>query len=207
VPELEILIGKLLSIDRLATSSLRSVSYYLVIRVCIGMDTYVATGEVTTLEHEVGNHAVEFGARIAKALLASAESAEVLCSLGYDIVEKLEVDATLLLCEVLVTDLVWQYLGVVPVIAHGTTWNTFRCIEGHYVRLTPPLEVTLPDLSTSTSGPSQEISKYDLMVMLYAEGVKKRLLAGARIEEVLERKADRAAARRWGWACMSAMAG
>jgi hypothetical protein len=42
------------------------------------------------------------------------------------------------------------------------------------------------------------------MAMLYAEGVKNRLLTGARIEEVLERKAERAAARRWGWACMLA---
>lgn len=61
--------------------------------------------------------------------------------------------------------------------------------------LTPPLEVTLPDLSTSTSGPSQETSKYDLMVMLYAEGVKNRLLAGPRMERALERKAESAAGR------------
>lgn len=93
------------------------------------------------------------------------------------------------------------------ILAHEATQTCLEDKEGHYLRLTPPLEVTLPDLSTSTSGPSQEISKYDLMVMLYAEGVKNRLLAGARIEEVLERKADRAAERRWGWACMSAMAG
>jgi hypothetical protein len=45
------------------------------------------------------------------------------------------------------------------------------------------------------------------MVMLYAEGVKNRLFAGALIEEVLERKAERAAARRWGWACMLADGG
>jgi hypothetical protein len=50
--------------------------------------TYVATGEVTTLEHELGNDAVEGRAlvveRLARAagtLLTSAESAEVLSSL------------------------------------------------------------------------------------------------------------------------------
>lgn len=61
------------------------------------------------------------------------------------------------------------------------------------------MEVTLPDSSTSTSGPSHETSKYDLMTMLYADGVKKRLLMGARVVEALERKADKAAkGRRWG---------
>jgi hypothetical protein len=59
--------------------------------------THVATSEVTTLEHEVGNHTVELGAGIAKALLSCAESAEVLCGLGHDIVEELKVDATSLL--------------------------------------------------------------------------------------------------------------
>jgi hypothetical protein len=52
------------------------------------VSTYVATGEVTTLEHELGDDAVEGGALvveglagIAGALLASAESAEILGSL------------------------------------------------------------------------------------------------------------------------------
>jgi hypothetical protein len=47
--------------------------------------TYVAAGEVTTLEHELGDDAVEVGALVveglaglAGALLTSAESAEVL---------------------------------------------------------------------------------------------------------------------------------
>jgi hypothetical protein len=60
--------------------------------------TYIATGEVTTLKHEVGNDAVELGTGVAKALLASAEGTEVLYGLGYDIVEKLKVDAALLRC-------------------------------------------------------------------------------------------------------------
>jgi hypothetical protein len=58
------------------------------------LTTHIATGEVTSLEHEVGNDAVELGAGISKALLASGEGAEVLDSLGNNIVEKLKVDAT-----------------------------------------------------------------------------------------------------------------
>ena len=58
---------------------------------------YVTTGEVTTLEHEVGDDSVEGRALVAKALLASAESAEVLGSLGDNIIEEVEVDAARLL--------------------------------------------------------------------------------------------------------------
>jgi len=58
--------------------------------------THVATGEVSTLEHELGNHTVELGALVAEALLAGAESTEVLNGLRDNIVEKLEVDAALL---------------------------------------------------------------------------------------------------------------
>lgn len=58
--------------------------------------THVTTGEITTLEHEVGDDAVEGGALVTEALLASAESTEVLSSLGDDGVVELEVDATAL---------------------------------------------------------------------------------------------------------------
>ena len=61
-------------------------------------NTHVATGEVTTLEHEVRDDTVELGARVAEALLASAESAEVLDGLGDNVVEELEVDAAGALC-------------------------------------------------------------------------------------------------------------
>lgn len=43
---------------------------------------------------------MELGAGVAEALLASAESPEVLGGLGDDIVEELEVDAAGALCEV-----------------------------------------------------------------------------------------------------------
>ena len=56
-------------------------------RKVVGM-TYVAAGEVTTLEHELGDDAVEAGALVVEglaalssALLAGAESAEVLSGL------------------------------------------------------------------------------------------------------------------------------
>jgi hypothetical protein len=52
-------------------------------------------------------------------------------------------------------------------------------------------------LSTSTTGPCQVTSKYDLMAMLYAEGVKKRLVTEVRVEEGTARNADRAV-RGWG---------
>lgn len=42
---------------------------------------------------------MELGVRITKALLASGKGAEVLYSLRYDIVKKLEVDTALLRCE------------------------------------------------------------------------------------------------------------
>jgi len=66
VLELEVLISELSAIDGLASSA-------------------VVVGEVTTLAHELRNHTVEGAALVAKALLASAESTEVLSSLGDDI--------------------------------------------------------------------------------------------------------------------------
>ena len=41
---------------------------------------------------------MEFGGLVSKALLAGAESTEVLSCLGDDVVEELEVDATVLVC-------------------------------------------------------------------------------------------------------------
>lgn len=60
--------------------------------------TDVTTGEVTTLKHEIRDDAVERGALVAEALLAGAESAEVLSSLRDDGVVELEVDAAALDC-------------------------------------------------------------------------------------------------------------
>jgi len=74
----EVLIGELLTVDGLATSS-------------------VSAGEVTTLEHELRNDTVEGGVGVAKTLLAGAQSSEVLSSAGSYIIVEVEVDATGLL--------------------------------------------------------------------------------------------------------------
>lgn len=72
---LEVLIGESSTVDRFATST-------------------VVVGEVTTLEHELGDNTVERRTLVTKALLASAESAEVLSSLGNNVVVELELNAT-----------------------------------------------------------------------------------------------------------------
>ncbi len=64
----------------------------------MGKRTYVATGEVTTLEHELGDDAVEGRALVAEAVLASAELNEVPGGLGDNVVVEREVDAAALLC-------------------------------------------------------------------------------------------------------------
>lgn len=82
VLELEVLILKLFAVDALATST-------------------VAVGEVTTLDHELLNDAVEIRAfvverlsALAETLFAGAESAEVLSRLGHNIVVQLHNDAS-----------------------------------------------------------------------------------------------------------------
>ena len=55
-------------------------------------DTHIATGEVTALEHELGNHAMELGARVTKTLLASAKGAKVLSGLGGGVFIEVEID-------------------------------------------------------------------------------------------------------------------
>ena len=65
--------------------------------------TYVAASEVTTLKHEVGDDAVELAARVAEALLAGAEGAEVLGRLRDDVVVDVEVDAARLVCGMVVS--------------------------------------------------------------------------------------------------------
>jgi len=80
VTHLEVLILELVAIDGLTTSA-------------------VATSEITTLKHEVGDHTVERAALVAEGLagaantlLTSAEAAEVLSGLGHDIAVELEDD-------------------------------------------------------------------------------------------------------------------
>ena len=62
--------------------------------------THVATGEVTTLEHELGDDTVEGGALVAEAGGTSAELLEVLGGLGDNVVVQGEVDTASLDCKV-----------------------------------------------------------------------------------------------------------
>lgn len=64
----------------------------------VSSKTYVATGEVTSLEHELRNDSVESRVSISESLLTSAESTEVLGSLWDYIVVESEVDTTGLFC-------------------------------------------------------------------------------------------------------------
>jgi hypothetical protein len=101
VGELEVLVGELLAVDGLATGALCievSVMKWESVMNVMAL-TYVTTGEVTALKHELGDHTVELGTRVAEALLAGAESAEVLDGLGDDIIVELEVDAAGAFCE------------------------------------------------------------------------------------------------------------
>jgi hypothetical protein len=63
-------------------------------RVIKKIGTHVSTGEVTALKHEAGNDTVEAGVLVAETLLSSAESTEVLSSLGYIIIEEIHDDTT-----------------------------------------------------------------------------------------------------------------
>lgn len=54
----------------------------------------VAAGEVATLKHEVGDDTVERGTLVTETVLAGGELTEVTGSLGDDVVEELEGDAT-----------------------------------------------------------------------------------------------------------------
>jgi len=66
VPLDEVFVGEFVAVDGLASGA-------------------VTSGEVTTLAHESGNDAMESGFLVAEALLAGAESAEVLARLGADV--------------------------------------------------------------------------------------------------------------------------
>jgi len=54
----------------------------------------VAPSEITALKHELGDHTVEAGTRIAETVHASRKLSEVLCSFGDDVIKQLENDST-----------------------------------------------------------------------------------------------------------------
>lgn len=70
---LKVLVGELGAVDGLASGS-------------------VVSGEVSTLQHELGDDSVEDGVGVTKALLAGAQSSEVLGGLGHLVGKQLKVD-------------------------------------------------------------------------------------------------------------------
>ena len=91
--QLEVLVGELGV--TLAPTTLAGAHFLAVDRLPAGA---VSPGEVTALEHEFGDDAVEGRALVAEALLASAQRPEVLSRLGNDVGVKVEVDAGILGC-------------------------------------------------------------------------------------------------------------
>jgi hypothetical protein len=92
VAQLEVLIGELVAVDGLAAGSLgqsafRSVSGDI-------RDAHVAAGEVTALEHELRDDAVELGALVAEARGAGAQFPEVTGSPRVIVVVEVESDPT-----------------------------------------------------------------------------------------------------------------
>jgi hypothetical protein len=57
----------------------------------------IVASEITALEHELGDHTVEYGTLIAKTVLASRELPEVSCGFGDDFVVQFEDDSTSIL--------------------------------------------------------------------------------------------------------------
>lgn len=90
---LEVLVCEFLSVDRFSTGALSEPSSACVRR-SFQRTTHIAASEVTSLEHEFGDHTVEFRVFVAEALLARAQRAEVLDGLGDNVIEEVEVDAT-----------------------------------------------------------------------------------------------------------------
>lgn len=102
---LEVLIRKLLAIDRLAARALRRELRLAGARISPGNTTTdISTSKVTTLGHESRNHAVESRASIAEALFTCCKGAEVGRGLGDDVIIKFEHYATPIFhCMVLVS--------------------------------------------------------------------------------------------------------
>lgn len=63
-----------------------------------GEITYIATSEITSLKHEVGDHTMELGALVSETFLASAKGAKVFNRFRADLIVQDEVDSTFLFC-------------------------------------------------------------------------------------------------------------
>ena len=61
------------------------------------VETHIVTGEITSLEHEIWNHTVEYRIPVPETQLVRAKSTEVFGGFGDHIFIVVEVDAALLL--------------------------------------------------------------------------------------------------------------
>ena len=61
------------------------------------VETHIVTGEVTSLEHEIRNHTVEYGVLVPVTMLVRAKSTKVFGGFGDHVIVEDEVDAALLL--------------------------------------------------------------------------------------------------------------
>jgi len=96
---LEVLVGELVTVDGLATGTLFNRHSLAVepqgkqlTKGRVGGVAYVVAGEVTTLEHELGDHTVEAGVLVTLALGQLAELTEVLGGLRDILLVEVEVD-------------------------------------------------------------------------------------------------------------------
>lgn len=96
---LKVLIGKLLTVDGFATGTLFMYQFGMFLGAKaltrVFVVTYIATSEITTLQHELWNDSVEGGIGITETLLTSAKSSEVLGGLWADVVIEVEGNTTL----------------------------------------------------------------------------------------------------------------
>lgn len=65
---------------------------YWLVDMILMISTYIASSEITTLQHEAGDHTVEAGTLVSESFLAGAEGAEVLGCFGDDVVVEVEDD-------------------------------------------------------------------------------------------------------------------
>jgi hypothetical protein len=141
-----------------------------------GYEAYVATGEVTSLEHELGNDTMELAALVVLALRTTfADGSKVLGGLGDDVVEEHEIDAAFLSYERISSFSL--RLGIeFKAEAEELELRVSGEREPNLPTGEEPLLVTLPEASTSTSGPVHSTSKKTLERAAMAAEVEEKSL-------------------------------
>ena len=91
---MKVLVREFLAVDGATTGALERMSTSKFVPLPSRQILYIATGEVTALEHELGDDTMKLGANVTLALLLGfAELLEILRGLGDDVVEEFEIDA------------------------------------------------------------------------------------------------------------------